>query len=449
MDLDVLVKVKIRISEDWPNVHEILRALKEVRDEFVSKLGNVVLEQYQEEIRTILCTPCGSRRKKGLGSHPQKDGEGRCRGRTFRKAGYWSETRELRTDIGEVEFRVGEVECRRCGKKFSPLLGVLGLESHQRKTEGLLKLVSEAIAETSYRRASKQLEGLSGVPVPKTTAHRWAAGVDVDARSADDIFAAMADGTGFKKRGGRKGHVRIVIGLTDEGELKPLGVWAATGWEHISKDVRRRLRGESRPELLVTDGEQSIEKWLTKIAKRHQRCHWHFVRDSGFELWRAGVSLKKRRKVSRKLRGMVGIEIPEEDVESVSAKDRAELLKRVESSKEQLRGLIEEFQRKRYEKAAAYLSNASEKLFSHLDLWLETGLIGPRTTSIIEGVIRELVRRLKKLGWNWSDPGAERMGRMVIMRRYDVEGWTQFWQNRLDLRGRCDMRIVECHPVAA
>jgi len=45
-----------------------------------------------------------------------------------------------------------------------------------------------------------------------------------------------------------------------------------------------------------------------------------------------------------------------------------------------------------------------------LRLWLETGIVCPRTTSIIENLIRELVRRLKKIGWNWSDAGAERSG---------------------------------------
>ena len=80
-------------------------------------------------------------------------------------------------------------------------------------------------------------------------------------------------------------------------------------------------------------------------------------------------------------------------------------------------------------------------LFGHLRLWLETGIVCPRTTSIIENLIRELVRRLKKIGWNWSDAGAERMGRIVMIRRYDPEAWEEYWKERMNLQGRCQMNL--------
>ena len=60
----------------------------------------------------------------------------------------------------------------------------------------------------------------------------------------------------------------------------------------------------------------------------------------------------------------------------------------------------------------------------------------------IEKIIRELVRRLKKVGWNWSDKGAEKMGRVVMMRRYDKKAWEEFWQKRMNLQGRCHIRLV-------
>jgi len=42
---------------------------------------------------------------------------------------------------------------------------------------------------------------------------------------------------------------------------------------------------------------------------------------------------------------------------------------------------------------------------------------------IIENLIRELVRRLKKISSNWSDTRASWMGQSVIVRRYDLETW--------------------------
>lgn len=49
--------------------------------------------------------------------------------------------------------------------------------------------------------------------------------------------------------------------------------------------------------------------------------------------------------------------------------------------------------------------------------------MAPCTTSIVENLIRELVRRLKKIGWIWADAGAERLEWFVVIRRYDAEGW--------------------------
>jgi hypothetical protein len=89
---------------------------------------------------------------------------------------------------------------------------------------------------------------------------------------------------------------------------------------------------------------------------------------------------------------------------------------RIEAARKELDHLREDFEKKGDEKAATYLAKARDRLFNHLLLWLDRGIIAPRTASIGEN-IRELVRRLKKVGWNWSDAGATRMGRVVMTRR--------------------------------
>ncbi len=93
-------------------------------------------------------------------------------------------------------------------------------------------------------------------------------------------------------------------------------------------------------------------------------------------------------------------------------------------------------------KAAIYLANARKKLFTHLKMWIDTGIIAPKTASLIENIIRELVRRLKKVGWNWSDAGAERMGRIVMIRRYDRDAWNAYWRKRMNLQNRCQIKLV-------
>ncbi len=441
MKIVVSAELEVNIKEDRANANEIFCTVSGAAREFGRRLALDVVEQYQERVVEILCSPSGRVAKKGLGAHELKGGEGRrCRRRTFKRAGYWKETRRLRGESCSVEFRPAMVECVGCGKRLTPVLDALGLESGQTKTEELLRRVTEAVAETSYRRGSDELEVLTGIPVAKSTAHRWAASVELPVNEGSGDPFLLADGTGFKRQPGERGDVRLVLEIGENGRIRPLGVWAGTPWKRIYRELKSRLRGQK--ELFVSDGEKGLEGWLGRLAKKSQRCHWHLTRDSGYALWRDGAPLEERKQTRERLSRLLAVEIPEEDVEFVSPEDRKELRQRIKAAENELDRLRGQFEEKGYEKAAAYLHNAHDRLFSHLRLWLQTGLIAPRATSIIENIIRELVRRLKKIGWNWSDPGATRMGRIVMMRRYDEEAWAAFWRDRMNLQGRCEIDFV-------
>ena len=116
----------------------------------------------------------------------------------------------------------------------------------------------------------------------------------------------------------------------------------------------------------------------------------------------------------------------------------------MKAAETQLDHLEQDFAAKGYRKAATYVSNAKERLFGHLRPWLETGIVCPPPPSIIENLIRELVRRLKMTGWNWSDAGAARMGPIVMIRRYDPEVWEEYWNRRMDFPGRCQIDLSTC-----
>jgi hypothetical protein len=162
----------------------------------------------------------------------------------------------------------------------------------------------------------------------------------------------------------------------------------------------------------------------------------------------AGLPKREREALQSQLKDLVSIEIPASDVEMVRPQDRTELRKRIRESRRELSGLASDFDRRGYTRVATYLNRAKKQIFNHLELWLETGIVGHRTTSIIECMIRELARRLKKIGWNWSDAGATRLGRIVMIRRYDGEAWEEYWRERLNLHDRCKMTILWCRKAA-
>jgi hypothetical protein len=441
MKMIVRVDVEVNIEGDRVNGNEVFDAVTKVRAEVGERLGLAIVEAYQEKVVEVLCSPSGLVAKKGLGGHEAKGREGhRCRGRRFRRAGSWSDDRTLRGEVGDVTFRPAVVECAVCGKKVTPVLGALELEPYEGRTEGLLRRVVEAVAEASYRRGSAQLGRLAEIPVAKSTAHQWVADVELPVSESSGLPFLGADGTGFKLQPGRQGEVRMVLELGEEGEVRPLGVWAGTDWKTISEEVRACLKGQAR--LLVNDGEQALEEWLGQLAEATERCHWHLPRGAGYALWEDEAPLEERRDVAERLRHLLAIEIPEGDVEFVSAEDKEALRKSIEAAEDELGELCRYFVSKGYHRAATYLSRARKQVFNHLRLWLETGIVAPRTTSILENIIRELVHRLKKLGWNWSDPGAARMGRIMLLRRFDPEAWEEYWRKKMNLQGRCQISII-------
>lgn len=437
------LELDVNFPEERASANEVFAAVSLVLQSVYEQVTQVVIECYQEHVVGLLCTSSGLKAKQGLGLHDDKQHAGhRCRGRRFKRAGYWSEDRRLRSERGEVWFRPALVECVKCGKHLTPILEALELEARQTHTELLLNRVIEAIADTSYQRGMDQLSVLAEVPVPKSTAHRWAATVEMPVKEIgkDDLLGA--DGTGFKKQGSKKGQVRLVLQIGAEGKVRPVGVWAGTSWKDIAEEVKDRQQGQGS--LFFSDGERGLEDWLGPLCEYSQRGHWHAVREVGYALWEDKMPFKERRHEQKEVGKLIALEIPEEDIELVSEREKVQLGNRIAQAEKQLDALCEEFESKGYPKASTYLKRARDQLFNHLRLWLDTGIIAPRTTSIIENLIRELVRRLKKIGWNWSDEGATRMGRIVMIRRYDPKAWYRYWNERINLRGRCKIRILRC-----
>ena len=444
MRIVIGMELEVNIPSGRANVNEIFLAVQSAMAEARSEAAGKVIEGYEEQIVKTLCSSRGRKAKKGLGRHEKKgESEKRCGYRTFRRAGRWSDERTLLGGDGMiVSFRPQTVECVGCGKRFTPILDGLELKDRQRKTDEFLLRVTESVAETSYRRGSAQLDVFGEVPVPKSTAHRMVAEVAIPTSRSEAGTILGADGTGFKRQPGKKGEVRFVLEIKGDGRFHPIGVWAGESWQRISQEIRRRQSGQAM--LFFSDGERALEKWMGKLAKEQSRCHWHFSRDLGYALWRDGVSKKQRDDEKGNARRLLAIELPAEDMEELSPVKRLELESRIKSAEAELADLERVFLEKGYDRAATYIGNAKTRLFGYLRAWMATGIACPRATSIIENLIRELVRRLKKIGWNWSDTGAARMGRIVMVRRYDEETWNEYWKRKMNLQGRCTARLIRC-----
>jgi hypothetical protein len=358
--------------------------------------------------------------------------------------------RRFRTSAGTVRIRWRRLECTGCGAKTLPLRDFLGLEPYQSKTAELEKMVAEVVSEQSYRRSSSHLDLIGQIPVPKSTAHRWIAASDCDTIEGhpDTLAILFADGTGYQRRpekathSNNRGELRVALGVDKQGQIVPLGAFSGASWEQIASAVKGpRTDHELVADLLVSDGERGLCDALSNLCGSHQRCHWHTVHDLNYTLWQDEASKEERDRMQKELAAIIGIELPQEDMEWIKDTDKASILAAKNHADYELRRLIQTLVNKGYHRAADYLIRASKNLFSYIDRWLAAGLVNPRVSSFIERMMRELARRLKRMAFGWSEEGAAKMARIIIKRFTSANQWEAYWKKRLRLQGNVILTI--------
>jgi hypothetical protein len=330
------------------------------------------------------------------------------------------------------------------------LLEFLGLERWQSKTSELEQVGMEVITEQSYRRTSGHLKLSSGLEVPKSTLHRWV--VETEAGhwevELDRPDVLMPDSTGYKRRidkaAGKTnaGELRVVLGRRPDGYWVAYGAWSGRSWNQIASQLRREgSQPKVQAEMLVSDGETGLAQALADLANRQQRSHWHLVRDLRATLWHDHAPASERKQQAQQLGQLLGIELPSQDFDKLKDSDKETVKEQVESAQKSLSQLIQQFAAKGYHKAAGYIEVAKNKLFNHISFWLKTGVVCPGTTSLLERLMRELGRRLKRIAFGWSEAGAAQMARLLLRRVINHKEWKAYWQKRLGFQNQVHMSL--------
>ncbi len=85
-----------------------------------------------------------------------------------------------------------------------------------------------------------------------------------------------------------------------------------------------------------------------------------------------------------------------------------------------------------YKKAYTFVNNAKAQLYTYIDSWLATGNEYSKVTSVVERIMREIKRRIKKIGFSWSEKGAEKMTRLVLLQLSSTKKtWEDYWANQM------------------
>ena len=317
---------------------------------------------------------------------------------------------------------------------------------YARKEMNFEQEVTEAVIDTNYRRL---IDGRS-IDISLGGIHNLVVESDIDKTFqepvlADDFSAILADGTGVKQQKGSKGELRVVVGITKSGRVEPLGSFSNMEWSEIEKTIKQRVKDTKAYGIpFIYDGEPGLDNFLADVAMS-QRCTWHAPRGLYHSLWQDGFKKKDSQPEMDKIKQLIGIDLPDGDFELLKEEDKQQVNEKYKSSKAQIKELIETFREKGYRHGASYLENLSERLFTNVEIWLKTGVIAPKTTSLLERLFREVGRRLKKIAWGWSDEAVTNISKMIMIKQYSKEKWEQYWKEKLGIKGYFSIEILEVY----
>jgi hypothetical protein len=454
MEQEIHITLRFNLANGKVGLNEIVYRLKELRDPLMLKILEQVLVSYDDDISERLSRTdiYPSKARKGLGRHVRKgDPEERfCRGRKIIKRGWRSKPRRFSTVFGKLDLRLRMGQCRTCGAFYSPVLSALQIGRYARRESNFEHNVIEAVIDTNYRRL---IDGRS-IDISLGGIHNIVVGSDIDETfqesvCTEDLSAIMADGTGLKQYKGRKGELRAVIGLSSAGRVEPLGCFTNTEWSDIERTIKERMKeAEAYNIPFIYDGEPGLDDFLSDVAES-QRCTWHGPRGLYHALWEDGLKKKQSQPETDKIKQFIGIELPQGDFEILKEEDKEQVKSQYENSKSQIKELIETFREKGYRHGTAYLENLSDRLFTNIELWLKTGIIAPKTISLLERVFREIGRRLKKIAWGWADKTATKLSKMIMIRQYSRKKWEQYWKEKLGIKGYFKVEIQSVHYGSA
>ena len=359
--------------------------------------------------------------------------------------------RKIKTSLGEVTLNLSRYRCQACKKTFVPMNQLFDLDPYSRKSREFEKLSLETITQQSFRRSADHLEKSLGFKTSFTTLHGWFARTDATNMNVKKrVDNLIADGTGYKMKpdseGSNRGEVRVVMGISSKGEIVPFGAWTRANWKDIGNYIKSENhfseKTKFRPiaKTLITDGEEELIRRMKKLAGSHQRCLFHMTHElTPLLRYQDFTSKKEAIKHSQDLNDILYLDLPTGDADPI--KNMEEKLKieiKFKQIKENLESFIKELKMMGYQKATTFIENSKNQLFTYIENWIKTGISNPKVTSLVERMMREIKRRIKKIGFSWSEKGAEKMTRLVLLQ---LSSTKQYWENHWKTKMGVDSKI--------
>lgn len=344
----------------------------------------------------------------------------------FRRRGAQVRRRKLTSLVGEVALTSKMVECRSCGRRFSPLGELLGLAPRQRRSDGLSTATAALAVEVAYAKASRLMAEVGGVSVSPRTIRRDLIAAAPErlcpAGGGGEIPVLLLDGTG-ERAGARKGGVALhlavgIVARSTAGRRRVCRVELLAATLGEPWPVLFGMLNQIKPSLIVVDGEEE----LSTLADSHfagvprQRCLWHLAR----------AVVKLMRYTDRVASADVHRAVA--DLEAILG--NAWATGDIAEARELYALLHERLDIEGASAAATHLRNATAEVFTFLTDpragWLVAGHKGRPDvgTGVLERVMREMNRRTD-VGVRWSITGIRAILMTKLQHKYHQGRWSE------------------------
>jgi hypothetical protein len=410
--------VQMEISGEAPtDVYDLADRLLELARVLVGKAAKARLAaRLREELG-----PRGE-----AGSRFEEDGEAGCprcgSGAAYRK-GFRSRTVEVQR-LGAVEVERPYLECRECGRSYSPYDA--GLPERRRYARKGLRRPIESTLETSYRRGAEaypespsastlwrriQREQPLRTDVPpeeSSTAEPATGRLETRQRrdSAPIPGTCVADATRIPAREESAQHsLSIAHAVRPDPEDGPGGRPALCREPvaaRVGSETRIRDALENVPiQTLITDGKMKVGS----AAKRTARCRWHLPRSVRFLLYENEVTGSRNQTLTDSIRSVVHGDYPTGHA-ARSALTRWAAVCRLVAPQ-----------------AATAVERAAEDIAPYAEA---PEAFCVESTAPAEREMRELNRRFEN-GGQWTRPGAENLLQWHQVYRHAPKRWTRWF----------------------
>jgi transposase-like protein len=141
---------------------------------------------------------------------------------------------------------------------------------------------------------------------------------------------------------------------------------------------------------------------------------------------------------------LIYLDLPEGTGEPLkSLEDKLQIEARLKTLGVELDNFITELGMRGYQKAKRYVENAKEQIFTYVKTWLQSGVVSPKVTSLVERMMREIKRRIKRIGFAWSEKGAQKMTRLVLMQLSSTKHhWENHWNQKMGINANIKLSFL-------